>query len=273
GGVAETADEMPPALHAEAAPGPEPAAAVLEPPEIPTPAEPQAGEAQAPSATEASIETPDQGSAPAAEAQAPTAQEDEALPAGEGDVKQSANADVEAMGAEGGNDDAAAAEAGGGGGGGGSPIPARPEPEVPNLSQQDPVHAMSAAASLPPGQMVAAMSGVAAAGSHAVAEERAALAKQPPRRMPSLAVEPAGPHPNGKAPAAPTPNISASAPEIGEAGADGQQLQQHKAQLDTTVGQTEVAGAREAAAPIGEDAIAPSEAPGNVEAEVSEAGV
>src|SRR4029077_9879803 len=172
----------------------------------------------------------------------------------------------------GGSDDAAAAEAGGGGGSGGSPIVAGPEREAPELWQQDPVHAMGAAAALPPGQMVAAMSGVAAAGSYAVAEERAALAKQPPRRTPSLAVEPARPHPNGQASAAPTPKISAGAPEMGEAGADGQQLQQHKAQLDTTVGQTQLAGAREAAAPMGEDAIAPSEAPGSVEAEVSEAG-
>src|SRR6202011_5368594 len=56
------------------------------------------------------------------------------------------------------------------------------------------------------------------------------------------------------------------------AGPDGQQLQQHKAQLDSAVGQTQVAGAREAAASMGEDAIGPSEAPANVEAEVSETG-
>ena len=248
--AAESADDMPPALHAEAAPGPEPAAAALEPPEIPTPAEPQA-----------------------AEGQAAPAQEDEALPAGEGDVKQSANADVEAMGAAGGSDDAAAAEAGGGGGGGGSPIPERPQPEVPNLSQQDPVHAMSAAAGLPPTQMVGAMSGVAAAGSHAVADERATLAKQPPRRTPSLAVEPTRAQPNGHAALSPSPSGGGSGWGMEAAGPDGEQLQQHKAQLDGTVGQTQVAGAREAAAPMGEDAIAPSEAPGNVEAEVSEAGV
>jgi len=271
-GAAETADEMPPALHAEAAPGPEPAAAALEPPEIPTPVEAEGPHPSPRPAEDGDLSAQEgEGSAPV-EAQAATAQEDEALPAGEGDVKQSANADVEAMGAEDGNDDAAAAEAGGGGGGGGgggSPIPERPQPEVPNLSQQDPVHAMSAAAALPPGQMVAAMSGVAAAGSLAVAEERAALAKQPPRRTPSLAVEPAGPHPNGHALVSPSPSGGGSGWGMEAAGPDGQQLQQHKAQLDTTVGQTQIAGAREAAAPMGEDAIAPSEAPGNVVAEVS----
>src|SRR6202049_5405541 len=74
------------------------------------------------------------------------------------------------------------------------------------------------------------------------------------------------PPPPPPPPAPPAGGGGEGGAQMEAAGPDGQQLQQHKAQLDSAVGQTQVAGARDAAAPLGEDAIAPSEAPGNVAA-------
>lgn len=68
-----------------------------------------------------------------------------------------------------------------GGGKAGTPIEVSPEPDVPDLSGEDPVVAMQAAASLPPVESQAATAGVAAAASRSVSEKRTELAESPPQ--------------------------------------------------------------------------------------------
>jgi hypothetical protein len=74
----------------------------------------------------------------------------------------------------------AASEPSGGGGGGGAAIAEKPEPEVPDVSASDPAQAMAQISNLPPGKMVTALTGVNAAITISVGEQRAQLAENPP---------------------------------------------------------------------------------------------
>src|SRR3989442_9494159 len=204
------------------------------------PAEAAGVEEEAEAQPEAGAQAEEGSEAPTSEGttasvEAPAESED-AAPTDEGEVKASAGTEVEAVGESGGDDDAAAA-AGAGGGEAPTAMPERPQPEVPDFSQHEPAQAMGAAASLPPAQLLASLQGVNAAGSRAVAGERAALAASPPRRRPSLPLEAAPVHPNGHGAAAPVSVARPVSPEssTGQAGPDGQQLQQHRRQLDHTV--------------------------------------
>jgi len=75
------------------------------------------------------------------------------------------------------------AGAGGGGGGeGGVPIEEPPSPPpVPDVSQLEPSAALNSISSLPPGQMLTAMSGVTSSVSNTVGNKRSELASNPPQ--------------------------------------------------------------------------------------------
>jgi hypothetical protein len=119
----------------------------------------------------------EEGIGPEAESEAPTAEAetDAEAPAGEEvDVEP-----PEAATDEGGDADAPLATSGDGDVA--VPIETPPEPEVADLSGQDPVAAVDAAAALPPAQSQAALPGVTAASSRSVGEKRADLAANPPQ--------------------------------------------------------------------------------------------
>jgi hypothetical protein len=100
-------------------------------------------------------------------------QETEALPSEE---KAAAAAELDAIGAEGGE-----APAPMGGGGGGVAIPEKPQPPAPNISaSSDPVAAMASIAKLPPAQMQVSLGTVGLAINHAVGQEKADTAKDLP---------------------------------------------------------------------------------------------
>jgi hypothetical protein len=93
-----------------------------------------------------------------------------------GEEKAAAAAELDAIGAEGGE-----APARMGGGGGGVAIPDKPQPPAPNISaSSDPVAAMASIAKLPPAQMQASLGTVGLAINHAVGQEKADTAKDLP---------------------------------------------------------------------------------------------
>ncbi|HYH45298.1 MAG TPA: hypothetical protein VEG34_06385 [Thermoanaerobaculia bacterium] len=67
------------------------------------------------------------------------------------------------------------------GGGGGVAIAEPADPEVPDVSGEDPVQALSTVGSLSPSQLAAALDGVSTAASRSVGEQRAELAANPPQ--------------------------------------------------------------------------------------------
>ncbi|MBJ6762756.1 DUF4157 domain-containing protein [Myxococcaceae bacterium JPH2] len=133
-------------------------------------------EAEAPAP--ASVSEPDESSAPA-----PSPSDSVAVGAS-GATTSSPQRDAgelaEMSGAEdlGGGEQVAAS--GGGGGGGGSAVQEPPAPDVPDVSQADPISAMGAVGHLPAVQLAAALGGVRASASRRVQSQRDDLAASPP---------------------------------------------------------------------------------------------
>ncbi|HEX6024800.1 MAG TPA: hypothetical protein VFZ00_22605, partial [Solirubrobacter sp.] len=176
-------------------------------------AEPQEANAPEGPAEPAPAEPVDEEAEEAAAPEQPESAIDEA-PADPGSIAAAAQTEVEALGADGG-DEMAAVPAGGGGGGGGA-IEEQPEPPAPDVSKADPAAAVGAAASLKPAQMLTTLGGAEQAVAADVAKEHAALQAAPPAATTGGAgVAPADERYPG-APPPPRPAIKPAAARTGE---------------------------------------------------------
>jgi hypothetical protein len=119
--------------------------------------------------------TPHSTEPPSAEETAQS--EGSATGAGEGLDGSEQRAAMESISSGGGSGEPAI----GGGGGGGAAIEGKPEPDVPDVSGQEPEAAISSVENLPPGKVVGAIGGVSAAVNGSVAKQKEENSSNPPQ--------------------------------------------------------------------------------------------